>query len=75
MFDRRAANSCYRQPARGNGTAPSIHGVTRIWRFALPRLWRTERTGILYQRSLFEDQGDALGAEQALDRMLHEILG
>ena len=37
------------------------------------RLWRTERTGILYQRSLFEDQGDALGAEQALDCMLHGI--
>ncbi len=28
-------------------------------------LWRTERRGILYQASLFEDQGDALGAEQA----------
>lgn len=33
-------------------------------------LWRTERTGILYQSSLFEDQGDPLGAEQArLDRL------
>lgn len=28
-------------------------------------LWRTERTGILYQASLFEDQGHGLGAEQA----------
>lgn len=33
-------------------------------------LWRTERTGILYQATLFEDQGDGLGAEQArLDRL------
>ena len=28
-------------------------------------LWRTERTGMLYQASLFEDQGHWLGAEQA----------
>ena len=36
-------------------------------------LWRTERTGILYQRSLFEDRGDTLGAEQALARVLGDI--
>lgn len=36
-------------------------------------LWRTERKGILYQASLFEDQGDALGAEQALDALLTDI--
>jgi 5-methylthioribose kinase len=29
------------------------------------RLWRSERSGILYQASLFEDQGQALGSEQA----------
>ncbi|MGY6550204.1 MAG: S-methyl-5-thioribose kinase [Roseinatronobacter sp.] len=33
-------------------------------------LWRHARSGILYQATLFEDQGDALGAEQArLDRL------
>lgn len=37
------------------------------------RLWRSERTGILYQRSLFEDQGDSLGAEQALHHVLADI--
>jgi 5-methylthioribose kinase len=36
-------------------------------------LWRSERTGILYQRSLFEDQGDALAAEQALHSVLAGI--
>ncbi|MBL4786664.1 MAG: S-methyl-5-thioribose kinase [Cohaesibacteraceae bacterium] len=36
-------------------------------------LWRTERTGILYQKELFEDQGDTLGSEQALDQVLHKI--
>ena len=36
-------------------------------------LWRTERTGMLYQKSLFEDRGDTLGAEQALDHVLHEL--
>lgn len=29
------------------------------------RLWRSERTGILYQASLFEDQGHGLASEQA----------
>jgi len=37
------------------------------------RLWRTERTGILYQRSLFEDQLDVLAAEQALGLVLHDL--
>ena len=44
-----------------------------LFRAEFSRLWRTERTGILYQKSLFEDQGDRLGAEQALDRPLHAI--
>jgi len=37
------------------------------------RLWRTERTGILYQRTLFEDQGDQIGAQQALQVVLHSL--
>lgn len=37
------------------------------------RLWRTERNGILYQKSLFEDQGHDLGAEQALGHRLNDI--
>lgn len=37
------------------------------------RLWRTERRGILYQASLYEDQGHALAAEQALDDLLGRI--
>lgn len=28
---------------------------------------------MLYQKSLFEDRGDTLGAEQALDHVLHEL--
>jgi 5-methylthioribose kinase len=36
-------------------------------------LWRTERTGMLYEASLFEDQGDMLGAEQALHGMIAQI--
>lgn len=50
--------------------------IEEIWStFAaeFANLWRTERKGILYQASLFEDQGDALGAEQALDAVLHDI--
>ena len=37
------------------------------------QLWHTERNGILYQRSLFEVQGDHLGSEQALQNVLHGI--
>ncbi|MFN3844719.1 MAG: S-methyl-5-thioribose kinase [Paracoccaceae bacterium] len=37
------------------------------------RLWRTERSGILYQRSLFEDQGDTLASEQALQGVVSGI--
>lgn len=44
-----------------------------VFRAEFSHLWRTERTGMLYQKSLFEDQGDRLGAEQALDHMLHSI--
>ncbi|AZO09339.1 S-methyl-5-thioribose kinase [Mesorhizobium sp. M3A.F.Ca.ET.080.04.2.1] len=44
-----------------------------IFRAEFSHLWRTERTGMLYQRSLFEDQGDRLGSEQALDHMLSGI--
>lgn len=38
------------------------------------RLWRTERTGILFPTSLFEEQGDQLGAEQALTDFMRALL-
>ncbi|MER8518777.1 S-methyl-5-thioribose kinase [Mesorhizobium sp. M0644] len=44
-----------------------------VFRAEFSHLWRTERDGMLYQKSLFEDQGDRLGAEQALDHMLQSI--
>ncbi|MET3926773.1 S-methyl-5-thioribose kinase [Devosia sp. 2618] len=44
-----------------------------VFRTEFSRLWRTERTGMLYQAALYEDQGDVLGAEQALDHVLHQI--
>lgn len=37
------------------------------------RLWRTERRGILYQASLYEDQGHTLAAEQALSDLLGHV--
>ncbi|WP_137157514.1 S-methyl-5-thioribose kinase [Rhizobium sp. FKL33] len=50
--------------------------VVEIWdvfRAEFAHLWRTERKGILYQAALFENRGDPLGAEQALDEVLHAI--
>ena len=37
------------------------------------RLWRTERTGILYARTLYEDQGHDEASETALRELLAEI--
>ncbi len=36
-------------------------------------LWRTERSGILYQRALYEDQGHVLASEQALGQRINAI--
>jgi 5-methylthioribose kinase len=44
-----------------------------VFRVEFARLWRTERTGMLYGKSLFEDQGDHFGSEQALHGLLHSI--
>ncbi len=50
--------------------------VAEIWSvFAaeFSHLWRTERTGILYERTLYEDQGHDLASEQALAQRLQHI--
>jgi 5-methylthioribose kinase len=50
--------------------------VDEIWQVfseEFSRLWRSERTGILYQKTLFEDQGHDLASEQALSHKLNHI--
>lgn len=44
-----------------------------VFREEFSHLWRSERTGMLYDRRLYEDRGDPLGSEQALDRILRDI--
>ncbi len=51
----------------------TIAGIWESFAAEFARLWRSERKGILYQASLFEDQGDMLGAEQALTRWLAHV--
>jgi 5-methylthioribose kinase len=51
----------------------AIEECWSVFRQEFTRLWREERTGILYERSLFEAQGDTLGSEQALHHYLHAI--
>ncbi|TPJ46461.1 S-methyl-5-thioribose kinase [Mesorhizobium sp. B2-7-1] len=67
----------HEQKASRDSMRAYLLGVTaETWatfRAEFAHLWRTERTGMLYQKSLFEDQGDLLGSEQALDHMLHSI--
>ena len=54
-------------------TLDVAEGVWDHFRAEFSRLWRTERTGILFPRELYEDQGDALAAEQALGALLQDI--
>jgi 5-methylthioribose kinase len=51
----------------------TVDAIWGVFRDEFARLWRTERTGILYPPSLYEDQGDTLGAEQALADLIHGI--
>lgn len=44
-----------------------------VFRAEFEQLWRTERTGMLYQASLFEDRGHVAGAEQALAERLDAV--
>jgi 5-methylthioribose kinase len=45
----------------------------QVFRREFTLLWRTERKGILYEHSLFEEQGDVIASEQALHHYLHDI--
>ncbi|WP_315926559.1 S-methyl-5-thioribose kinase [Mesorhizobium sp. SP-1A] len=51
----------------------TVSDLWSVFRAEFSWLWRTERTGMLYADSLFEKRGDALGAEQALDGVLHSL--
>ncbi|QGG93409.1 S-methyl-5-thioribose kinase (plasmid) [Agrobacterium sp. MA01] len=53
-----------------------LETIETLWdtfRSEFAHLWRTERRGILYQASLFEDRQDPLAAEQALNIVIDEI--
>ena len=50
--------------------------ISETWttfRDEFAHLWRTERSGILYQTALYEDQDDGLAAEQALNHVIHDL--
>lgn len=69
----------------GHETAPGDRAAYQDWLLAetaaiwanftaeFARLWREERTGILYQAALYEDQGHAQAAEMALAGRLATI--
>jgi 5-methylthioribose kinase len=62
--------------ARDGMRAYLLDTIETLWetfRAEFAHLWRTERKGILYQASLFEDRGDPLAAEQALAIVIDEI--
>ena len=50
-----------------------IAGIWSEFTAEFTHLWRTERTGILYQKTLYEDQGHDLASEQALTQRLNAI--
>ncbi|MCQ0986568.1 S-methyl-5-thioribose kinase [Jiella marina] len=47
--------------------------VWRVFAARFSKLWTEERTGILFPRSMFEDQGDHVGAAVALERFLDGV--
>jgi 5-methylthioribose kinase len=69
----------------GHETSPGERGAYREWILDVvdevwsvftaefSDLWRTERSGMLYPHSLYEDQGQPLASEQALQHRLHAI--
>ena len=62
--------------SRGDYQGWILGVVDEIWATfsaEFSRLWRKERTGILYQKSLYEDQGHDLASEQALGHRLNDI--
>ena len=54
-------------------TLDVAEGVWTRFRAEFAHLWRTERRGILFPAALYEDQGHALAAEQALSGLLQDI--
>lgn len=47
--------------------------VWQVFAAEFRHLWRTERTGLLHERSLYEEAGDPAGAEAALATVLRGI--
>ncbi|OUS04172.1 S-methyl-5-thioribose kinase [Rhodobacterales bacterium 52_120_T64] len=50
-----------------------VDEIWSVFSVEFSNLWRTERTGILYEKSLFEDQGHLSASEKALDQYLQNI--
>jgi len=50
-----------------------VEEIWAVFSAEFSRLWREERSGILYQQTLFEDQGHRLASEQALAHRLQHI--
>ena len=50
-----------------------VEGIWETFAAEFAHLWRTERRGILYQASLYEDQGHQLASEQALADVIGRI--
>jgi len=51
----------------------TIDEIWSVFSAEFSQLWRSERNGILFPKTLFEDQGDDLGSEQALGHYLNNI--
>lgn len=50
-----------------------VEGIWETFVAEFSHLWRTERRGIMYQASLYEDQGHQLASEQALADVIGRI--
>ncbi|MBP0615067.1 S-methyl-5-thioribose kinase [Jiella sp. KSK16Y-1] len=59
--------------AYGEWLLETAENIWSVFAESFARLWREERTGILYPRRLFEDVGDAAGATVGLHRFLGAV--
>ncbi|MBD0417068.1 S-methyl-5-thioribose kinase [Oryzicola mucosus] len=59
--------------AMRNFLLDTVETLWETFRAEFAHLWRTERKGILYQASLFEDRNDPLASEQALNIVIDDI--
>ncbi len=73
FFSQRGHEQAGSRSKQRNWLLGVISGTWSTFQAEFERLWMTERNGMLYARSLFEDQGDDAGAAKSLARLMTQL--